>query len=141
MDLALHARLSNVSLAEIADRQKISQQYLEQLFGSLRKSGLVSSVRGPKGGYSLSKDASQISLADILMAVGENINLSCGSGKTCDDLNPCLTHGLWNNLSAEFYNFFASKNLNDLVKTRDVQTLATSQDISLVGDIPIMVKS
>lgn len=141
MDLALHARISNVCLAEIAERQNISQQYLEQLFGSLRKANLVNSVRGPKGGYSLAKEASNISLADILVAVGENMNLSCGSGKSCSDINPCLTHGLWNNLSAEFYDFFASKMLSDLIKTRDVQTLATTQDISLVGDIPIMVKS
>jgi Rrf2 family iron-sulfur cluster assembly transcriptional regulator len=141
MDLALHARIHNVSLAEIAERQKISQQYLEQLFGSLRKAQLVTSVRGPKGGYSLAKDTTDISLADILVAVGENINLSCGAGKSCNDIDPCLTHGLWNNLSAEFYNFFASKKLSDLVKSRDVQTLATAQDISLVGDIPIMIKS
>lgn len=139
MDLALHARIDRVTLVDIAERQSISLPYLEQLFASLRKAGLVNSVRGPKGGYLLAKSDKDISLADILVAVNENINLACGGGKTCNDATPCLTHGLWNNLSQEFYAFFDSKKLSDLIRDRDVQTMATSQDVTQIGDIPITV--
>ena len=62
MDLALHARIDCVTLTEIADRQRISLSYLEQLFSSLRKAGLVSSARGPKGGYRLAREDKDISI-------------------------------------------------------------------------------
>jgi len=117
MDLALHAKLDRISLIDIAERQDISQAYLEKLFGSLRKAGLVKSVRGAKGGYMLARDDKEISLADILIAADEKINLACGSGQECDSQNPCLTHQLWTNLSSELFNFLHSKKLNDLVRT------------------------
>jgi len=141
MDLALHAKIDRVTLVDIAERQSISLPYLEQLFASLRKAGLVNAVRGPKGGYSLAKSDKVISLADILVAVNENINLACGGGKKCSEVSPCLTHGLWNNLSQEFYDFFDSKKLSDLVRARDVQTMATNQDVTQIGDIPILIDS
>lgn len=137
MDLALHAKLDHVSLADIAGRQHISLAYLEQLFGSLRKAGLIHSVRGAKGGYKLAKDDKDISLADILVAADEQINLACGGGRSCDELDPCLTHNLWTNLSREFFEFLDDKKLRDLVRTRHVQTLATQQDVTQIGDIPI----
>jgi Rrf2 family protein len=62
-----------VSLAEIAKRQEISLSYLEQLFAKLRKGGLVRSVRGPGGGYRLSRPASELRIADIILAVDEPI--------------------------------------------------------------------
>lgn len=139
MDLALHAKLDRVSLVDIAERQKISLAYLEQLFRSLRKAGLVLSVRGAKGGYMLARDAKEISLADILVAADENINLACGGGNTCNEAKPCLTHNLWTNLSREFFTFLHDQKLNDVVRTRHVQTLATQQDITQIGDIPIQL--
>jgi len=139
VDLALHAKLDHIALVDIADRQGISQAYLEQLFGKLRKAGLVTSVRGAKGGYKLACSDKEISLADILIAANEEINLACGSGDTCNDLNPCLTHNLWTNLSREFFEFLNDKKLNDLVRSRHVQTMATQQDVTQIGDIPIQI--
>lgn len=139
MDLALHAKIDRITLAEIAARQNISLAYLEQLFNSLRKAGLVNSVRGPKGGYRLAKDDKDISLADILVAADEQINLTCGGGASCSDFDPCLTHSLWNNLSQEFFEFLNSKRLSDLVRSRYVQTKATQQDVTQIGDIPIQI--
>jgi len=139
MDLALHAKLDCVSLVDVAERQKISLAYLEQLFRSLRKAELVNSVRGAKGGYMLAKPDREISLADILVAADEQINLACGGGSTCSDTTPCLTHGLWTNLSNQFYEFLDSKSLNDLVKSRDVQTMATMQDVTQIGNIPVQI--
>ncbi len=141
MDLALHAKIDHVTLAEIAARQNISLAYLEQLFGNLRKAGLVNSIRGPKGGYRLAQTVSDISLADILIAADEEINMTCGNGAKCNDIDPCLTHSLWSNLSQELFQFLNSKKLSDLVKSRYVQTKATQQDVTQIGDIPIHIGS
>lgn len=139
MDLALHAKLDHIALVDIAERQDISQAYLEKLFSSLRKAGLVTSIRGSKGGYKLARSDKEISLADILIAADEQINMACGSGNTCDELNPCLTHNLWTNLSREFFEFLNGKTLSDVVRSRHVQTMATQQDVTQIGDIPIQV--
>ena len=139
MDLALHARLDRISLADIAERQSISLSYLEQLFRSLRNAGLIKSIRGAKGGYMLARSDKEISLADILIASDEQINLACGGGRTCNDIDPCLTHNLWTNLSQEFFEFLDSKKLSDLVRSRHVQTMATQQDVTSIGDIPIHI--
>ncbi|MFT6406614.1 MAG: Rrf2 family iron-sulfur cluster assembly transcriptional regulator [Arenicella sp.] len=139
MDLALHAKLDRISLVDIADRQNLSLSYLEQLFRNLRNAGLIKSVRGAKGGYMLARSEKDISLADILIASEEQINLACGGGRTCNDLDPCLTHNLWTNLSQEFFEFLDSKKLSDLVRSRHVQTMATQQDVTSIGDIPIHV--
>jgi len=139
MDLALHAKLDHVALTDIAERQNISLTYLEKLFGSLRKAGLINSVRGAKGGYMLARADKEISLADILVAADEQIILTCGDGKSCDEYNPCLTHNLWTNLSREFFEFLNNKKLSDLVRTRHVQKMATNQDVTIIGDIPIQI--
>ncbi len=137
MDLALHGKLGNVTLADIAGRQNISPAYLEQLFGSLRKAGLVTAVRGPKGGYRLARNDQEISLADILVAADEQINMTCGGGNACSNEDPCLTHGLWNNLSDEFFTFLDSKKLSEMVRSRYVQTKATEQEVTMIGNIPV----
>ncbi len=139
MDLALHAKLDRIALVDIAERQKISLAYLEQLFRNLRHAGLVKSVRGAKGGYMLAKSDKEISLADILIAADEHINLACGGGTTCSEVDPCLTHNLWTNLSQEFFEFLHSKKLSDLVRSRHVQVMATQQDVTSIGDIPIQI--
>ena len=139
MDLALHAKLDRIALTDIAERQKISLAYLEQLFGNLRKAGLVVSVRGAKGGYMLARPDSEISLADILVAADEQIDMTCGGGSTCDATAPCLTHSLWSNLSQEFFDFLDGKKLYDLIHSRHVQTMATQQDVTQIGDIPIYI--
>ncbi len=139
MDLALHAKLDHVSLSDIAERQNISLAYLEQLFASLRRAGLVTSVRGAKGGYMLAHSDKDISLADILIAADEKINLACGGGSSCNEQDPCLTHNLWTNLSQEFFEFLNGKTLSDLVRSKHVQTMATQQDITQIGDIPVVM--
>ena len=141
MDLALHAKLDRIALVDIAERQSISLSYLEQLFRNLREAGLIRSVRGSKGGYMLARSEKEISLADILIAADEHINMACGGGNTCSEVNPCLTHNLWTNLSQEFFEFLDSKKLSDLVRSRHVQTMATQQDVTSIGDIPIHISS
>ena len=124
-----------VVLTDIADRQHISLSYLEQLFSSLRKANLVTAVRGPGGGYSLGKPCTDISVAEILTAVDENINFTCGNGSSCGgDHDPCLTHGLWSNLSAELYRFLSEKKLAEIIKN---PTLNEQPQVQNFSGIPI----
>ncbi len=84
IDLASRQADGPVTLAGIAERQKISLSYLEQLFGKLRRHDLVNSVRGPGGGYHLARDASLVTVADIIVAVDEPIDATqCGGKENC----------------------------------------------------------
>ena len=79
IDVAMHGTKAPVTLAGVSQRQKISLSYLEQLFGKLRRHGLVESVRGPGGGYRLARGAETISVADVIVAVDEPIDATkCG---------------------------------------------------------------
>jgi Rrf2 family iron-sulfur cluster assembly transcriptional regulator len=96
LDLALRYDKGAVTLADIAKRQGISLSYLEQLFAKLRRSGLVDSVRGPGGGYTLAMEPAKISVAEIIVAINENIDATrCGGEKNCHGDETCLTHQLW----------------------------------------------
>jgi Rrf2 family iron-sulfur cluster assembly transcriptional regulator len=116
LDLALRNGEGPVTLAGISDRQKISLSYLEQLFGRLRRHGLVESVRGPGGGYYIAKDLKDISTADIIRAVDEAVDATqCGGEGNCHDDRPCLTHDLWMGLNARIFDYLGSVNLAQLV--------------------------
>ncbi|MBT5795935.1 MAG: Fe-S cluster assembly transcriptional regulator IscR [Porticoccaceae bacterium] len=128
LDLALHSQSRPVSLAEISERQTISLSYLEQLFASLRKAGLVDSVRGPGGGYRLVGTTDLICVADIIKAVNESIDsTNCGGKGDCQGGSICLTHNLWNDLSRQINDFLSGISLADLVAKRDVQNIAHRQ--------------
>lgn len=128
LDLALHARHDPVSLADISERQSISVSYLEQLFAKLRKSGLVSSVRGPGGGYQLAREGGGIFIAQIIDAVDESVDATrCGGAGDCQQGMTCLTHELWSDLSAQLHNFLAGISLQELVDKREIQAVALRQ--------------
>jgi Rrf2 family transcriptional regulator, iron-sulfur cluster assembly transcription factor len=111
-----------VSLAEIAKRQEISLSYLEQLFAKLRKGGLVRSVRGPGGGYRLSRPASELRIADIILAVDEPIaatRCKTGSPLGCTGTTTrCVTHDLWEELGRQIQVFLSSVSLADVIEKR-----------------------
>jgi Rrf2 family iron-sulfur cluster assembly transcriptional regulator len=123
-DLARHGRERAVSLAEIAARQDISLAYLEQLFARLRRAGLVTSVRGPGGGYRLAKASAETSISAIVLAADEPLHATrCGPpGKMLAGCMPggerCITHGLWEALGREIEQFLARVSLQDLVDGR-----------------------
>lgn len=128
LDLALHARQDPVSLADISERQSISVSYLEQLFAKLRKSELVSSVRGPGGGYQLARAGSSIYIAEIIDAVDESVDATrCGGKGDCQQGVTCLTHELWSDLSEQLHSFLAGISLQELVDRREVQAVALRQ--------------
>lgn len=130
LDLALHYDKGAVTLADIARRQGISLSYLEQLFAKLRRSGLVDSVRGPGGGYNLATAPSKVTVAEIVVAINENIDATrCGGEKNCDGGElPCMTHQLWEDLSSQIYEFLNGITLADLVSKPHVQQVASRQE-------------
>ena len=116
VDLALRDSAGPVTLAEISSRQKISLSYLEQLFGKLRRRGLVDSVRGPGGGYRLGKEIAGISVAEIILAVDEPIDATqCGGKENCRDEQKCLTHDLWATLNERIFGYLEGVTLRQLV--------------------------
>ncbi len=117
IDLAMRQQDGPVTLAGISGRQRISLSYLEQLFGKLRRSELVSSVRGPGGGYCLTKEPKAISVAEIIRAVDESLDATqCGGKRDCsEDRRVCMTHDLWTNLNRKMFDYLDSVNLAELV--------------------------
>ncbi len=130
LDVAIHAISSPVPLADISERQGISLSYLEQLFSRLRKCGLVTSVRGPGGGYRLGKCSTQIAVADVISAVNESVDATKCSGKgDCQGGEQCLTHSLWEGLSQRIEDFLKSITLSELVEKSDVKLVSSRQEI------------
>ena len=122
-DLANNGRDRAVSLAEIAARQEISLSYLEQLFARLRRGGLVSSVRGPGGGYRLARPAAETAVADIVLAVDEPLRATRCSGQGSDrgcmmGGERCITHHLWEDLGQEIHRYLSSVSLEDVLERR-----------------------
>ncbi len=135
LDLALNKEKGPVSLADISERQGISLSYLEQLFAKLRKSALVTSVRGPGGGYLLNQECEQISVASIIDAVNESIDATgCNNQGNCQAGEICLTHHLWSDLSDQIHSFLSDISLADLLKRKDVMAVADRQSQSVVTD-------
>lgn len=130
IDLALREHAGPVTLAGISERQRISLSYLEQLFGRLRRRGLVDSVRGPGGGYRLGREAGTVSVAEIIEAVDEPIDATqCGGKRNCHDDQACMTHDLWTALNAHIRGYLASVNLAQLVaEQRRCETQAVRTD-------------
>ncbi|HEX4779224.1 MAG TPA: Fe-S cluster assembly transcriptional regulator IscR [Usitatibacter sp.] len=116
LDLALNGAEGPVTLSGISERQKISLSYLEQLFGKLRRHELVESVRGPGGGYHLAREASRVTVAQIVCAVEETLDSTqCGGRENCQENQRCMTHDLWEELNATVYGFLAGVTLAQLV--------------------------
>lgn len=122
-DLALHGGDERaVPLQEVARRQEISLSYLEQLFARMRRAGLVAGVRGPGGGYKLSRGSGLITVAEIIAAVNEPIKATrCeeGSAKSClGRSGRCIAHGLWQEMGDRIQVFLASVSLADILEQR-----------------------
>jgi Rrf2 family iron-sulfur cluster assembly transcriptional regulator len=133
LDLAIHEDHGPIALADISKRQGISLPYLEQLFARLRRRSLVSSARGPGGGYRLGRLAAEISVADVISAVDEGVDATrCRGLKNCQGTERCLTHDLWEDLSVQIYEFLNNIDLAQLVQRRSVQAVSHRQDTKVV---------
>ena len=122
-DIAMFNVRQPVSLRDVSLRQGISLDYLEQLFLKLKKNKIVNSIRGKKGGYILTKDASDIKISDIFFAVEEQVKtVGCEkhSKKACNGKSAkCISHNLWDELEDYINDFFRSKSLGDLVNQKN----------------------
>lgn len=117
LDLAINHDSESVTLRNIAEKQKISLSYLEQLFAKLRKHELVKGTRGPGGGYRLARNADDISIADIIVAVDEPMEFTdCHGLENCKGGERCLSHHLWVQLTDQLDNFLSNIYLGTLMR-------------------------
>lgn len=122
-DLCTYSHNEPVSVSDIASRQNIPVNYLEQLFGKLRRGGLLESVRGAQGGYKLARDAGEISIADILRALGEPVIFgSCQTDRGCENAPLCPTFRLWRKVKGS---------VDEILETTTLQEIA-DENISLL---------
>ena len=130
LDLALHQEEGPVSLAAISERQGISLSYLEQLFAKLRRNEIVSSTRGPGGGYKLTNNVDEVSVSDVILAVDESCKVvDCSDSDGCHDGEyQCLTHDLWQELSNEIRTFLDGITISEIMAQESVHNIKTRQD-------------
>ena len=130
LDIASHNTGSPISLPEISHRQNITLSYLEQLFSRLKKSGLVDSIKGPGGGYILSKDANEIVISEVIQAVDEDLETTACNGKSnCHNNHQCISHNLWQDLGTEINNFLSDITLKQVIakNNSDVKEIKLSE--------------
>ncbi len=147
VDLASFGTEMPVALSEIASRQEISLSYLEQLFGKLRRAGIVRSVRGPGGGYLLAHPRDKIRVSDIILAVDEPIRATrckLGSPAGCrQDRGRCITHDLWDELGNHIHLFLNAVSLDDVCEKRILgmsgkvhrEAMAEETKLKLLADV------
>ena len=128
-DLAMRGEKAPVTLSAISERQKISLSYLEQLFGKLRRSKIVESVRGPGGGYYLARPADKITIAEIIVAVDEPLDATkCGGKGNCHGENSsCITHELWMGLNEKILDYLEAITLQQMVDGHNKSVSAVSE--------------
>lgn len=121
VDMAMHATEGPMALRMIAERQAISESYLEQVFISLRKAGLVKASRGAQGGYELNRPLDEITVGDILRALeGPLVPVYCvgdtAAGPLCEREKYCITHSFWEELRDHINDFLDGTTLRDLTE-------------------------
>jgi len=123
LDLAMnYEKNSFVAISEIAERQSIPAAYLEQLFRYLRKAGILTSLRGPGGGYRLTRPNSDIKIGEIIAAVERKMDATqCGGEGNCSAGSKCLAHNLWTELNNEVDLFLMNKSLDDVINRNFIE--------------------
>jgi len=117
VSLACHANGAPVPLRDISDEEDISLSYLEQLFAKLRRGGVVRSVKGPGGGYLLTRPPGDISVAEVIELVEEGLNpVACldGDAAKCTRENRCATQRVWKGLGERIRDFLNSISIGEL---------------------------
>ena len=127
-----------VPLSAIAERQHLSLAYLEQLFAKLRRAGLVESARGRSGGYRLARAAAEISIADVMQAVEEDVKMTRCGGEDhapCLPGERCITHGLWDALGAHINSFLSSVTLQQVIEGGPARGASTAPSSLFNGGV------
>jgi Rrf2 family iron-sulfur cluster assembly transcriptional regulator len=120
---------SPISINSLSEEEHISSVFLEQIFFKLRKAGIVTSVRGPGGGFCLAKPLEQLTVKDILDAAGEELDLiNCErSNNECTRIGNCLSHSIWNNVTLLINNYFQSVTLASILEKNILYTKLEEQ--------------
>jgi len=118
LDIAINYEKGPVSVKSLAHRQGISVKYMEQLIPLLKIAGLIRSIRGAGGGYTLSKDVHQINLRDIIDALeGSMFHVDCvDNPETCNRAKKCVTYEIWKDIQDAINNMLDSLTLADMVE-------------------------
>lgn len=121
LDMAINSASGHVNLKSIAERCNLSEAYILQLFLTLRKAGIIDSIRGAQGGYTFSKSLQEISVAEVLIALeGPLAPVECilnKDGKSCDFYENCSTRWIWELLMEKLTNLTLNITLADLVES------------------------
>ena len=132
IDLAIYCEKEPVSISSIAARQGISERYLEQLMSMMKKAGLIKSIRGASGGYTLARDASHISVGDVLRALeGDLEPVSCGAlnEEGCDASGSCVTKYVWQKINESIQQTVDEIKIDDLMhQGRQMPECSSQQD-------------
>ncbi len=130
MDIAIHERSGPVTLIGISERQGISMSYLEQMFAKLRKGGLVEGIRGPGGGYRLARRPERISVANIIDALGDTMNLTRLKQHQDDSEDePPLTEVLWEEFDQQLHDFLDGITLDQFANHPQVLKVMGKPDV------------
>lgn len=135
LDLVMHSDQGPVSLADISLRQGISLSYLEQLFAKMRRNNLVTSTRGPGGGYSLGDEPANVCIADVISAVDEEMRVTNKDVlEGAVNFEPCLTEELWEELSEQIQDYLTTISLADMMENEEVQMLSRDHDLRQINE-------
>ena len=129
-NLALARSERPVPIKQIASDEEISPEFLEQIFFKLKKFGIISSVRGPGGGFILERDPADVSVKEIFDAVGEGLEITpCTSDDDCDRREDCIVRTVWEEASQHIVSYF-----RDLTLQRVMDLSKDDSSLSNVGD-------
>jgi len=139
-DIAYNCGTAPTQIQDISRRQHISQRYLEQIFQSLKKGGILKSKRGPQGGYMLAREPGEITLQEIIRATeGDLLLVECsskGRKKTgCEFDGVCVTQSVWQEAAARLNEYFATITLKDLCTRGESMGVSREQDLRFVYHI------
>ncbi|MFP4564283.1 MAG: RrF2 family transcriptional regulator [Spirochaetia bacterium] len=112
-----------VSIRELAEKESISPEFLEQIFFKLKKTGMISSTRGPGGGFTLNRSPKDITLHDILDATGEGVEFSpclvSTNGSSCPRQSHCIAHGVWDDAAKHIRDYFENITLKNILENKE----------------------
>lgn len=139
-DIAFNCGNAPTQIQDISRRQHISQRYLEQIFQSLKKGGILRSKRGPQGGYILAREPHEITLQEIIQATeGDLLLVECaskGRKKTgCEFDGACVTQSVWQEAAAKLNDYFATLTLKDLCDRGESMGVSREKDLRFVYHI------
>lgn len=136
LDMAVYGQSGPTTVHSIAQRQGISPIYLERLTGLMRAKGLLRSIKGPGGGYELTRLTTEITVADIMQAIEESVDVTtCKGLENCNYGGSCLTHSLWEELNTRIMHYLQSVTLNDLVQRPKIQSIIHRQQQTLLNQV------